>query len=157
MPSLAWLFMQWIYGGIWVYIHLHLYHWKTSSHRAFHRVRIKILSASQPGFRNCKVTTYLSRSSQRKSLEHLIKVPSATGRRIRVTLTRDSLGLVSMCDALLTHTTDLLMLSDDLLIQRDLAAPHPGNNRLTLTEKGKTRNEDALYFFQPFWETTILR
>lgn len=65
-------------------------------------------------------------------------------------LSRDNLGLVSMCDTLLTPTTDLIMLSDDLLIRRDMDAPHPGNNRLTLTEKGKTRNEAALYFFQPF-------
>ena len=62
-------------------------------------------------------------------------------------LSRDNLGLVSMCDTLLTPTTDLITLSDDLLIRRDMDAPHPGNNRLTLTEKGKTRNEDALYFF----------
>ena len=65
-------------------------------------------------------------------------------------LSRESLGLVSMCDTLLTHTTDLIMLSNDLLIRRAMAAPHQGNNRLTLTEKGKTRNEDALYFYQPF-------
>lgn len=66
-------------------------------------------------------------------------------------LSRHSLGLVSICDTLLTHTTDLIMLSDDLLIQRDMGAPHPGNNRLTVTEKRKTRNEDALcFFFQPF-------
>lgn len=62
-------------------------------------------------------------------------------------LSRDSLGLISMCDTLVTHTTDLITLSDDLLIQRDMDAPHPGNSRLTLSEKGKTRNEDALYFF----------